>query len=211
MKISKELLKVKIVSENENEKPKFVKTALVEAEREDGVKISWEINKGHDSIHILVDNIENKTLELVAQVRIPVKLNNPETDGICFEACAGLVDKDIPNIQIAKEELLEEMGYDIPIDEIIPLRTFCSNVGQNGNNRHTYTCNVNNSQKVNEGGGLDFENIAVVSIPYVDVINFLQNKGEYKNVFTDSTTLFMVQNWLTDVILNSLFDDIVDD
>jgi 8-oxo-dGTP pyrophosphatase MutT (NUDIX family) len=38
----------------------------------------------------------------------------PET-GITLELCAGIVDKDLPLEEIAKIEVLEECGYDVPV------------------------------------------------------------------------------------------------
>lgn len=38
--------------------------------------------------------------------------------GVTYEMCAGIVDKDCSVEQIAKEEVLEECGYDVPLDHI---------------------------------------------------------------------------------------------
>ena len=35
--------------------------------------------------------------------------------GVTYEMCAGIVDKDCSVEQIAKEEVLEECGYDVPL------------------------------------------------------------------------------------------------
>lgn len=40
----------------------------------------------------------------------------PGSLGITHELCAGIVDKDLPDDQIAKEEVLEETGYDVPVE-----------------------------------------------------------------------------------------------
>ncbi len=36
--------------------------------------------------------------------------------GMTFELCAGIVDKDLPLVEIAKEEVEEECGYRVPIE-----------------------------------------------------------------------------------------------
>ena len=193
---NKELKKVEIISEKPLEQAQYIKTAMVEAKREDGREIFWEMEKGHNSVHVLVDNIEDEFIEVVAQVRVPVKVNFPETEGVCIEACAGLVDKDASIIQIAKEELEEEMGYDVPLENIIPVRRYCSNVGKSGGIVHTFRTEVQNSMKTSEGGGLESEDIAIVRIPYDEVTDYIQRNGKYAEVFTDATTLFLMQDWV---------------
>lgn len=193
---NKELKKVEIISESELTKAQYIKTAMVEAKREDGRKIFWEMEQGHSSVHVLVDNVEEERLEIVAQVRVPVKVTNPDSDGITLEACAGLVDKDTSIIQIAKEELQEEMGYDVDIENITLVREYCSNVGKSGQTVYTFKCEVTNDMKTSEGGGLESEDIAIITIPYEEVVDFIYAYGKYSEVFTDATTLFLVQDWL---------------
>lgn len=41
----------------------------------------------------------------------------PET-GITLELCAGIVDKDLPLEDVAKIEVLEECGYDVPVSNL---------------------------------------------------------------------------------------------
>lgn len=42
----------------------------------------------------------------------------PASLGIALEMCAGIVDKDLPIENIAKEEVLEECGYDVPLSSL---------------------------------------------------------------------------------------------
>lgn len=42
----------------------------------------------------------------------------PASLGFTLELCAGTVDKNKPLIEIAREEVLEECGYDVPISKI---------------------------------------------------------------------------------------------
>ena len=194
--IKESLKKVTIISEEELTKAQYIKTAMVKAKREDGREISWEMEKGYNSVHIMVDNIDEECIELVQQVRIPVKVMNLETDGVTTEACAGLIDKDKDTVVIAQEELLEEMGYEVPVDYIVPVRVYNTNVGKSGNQVHTFKTEVTNSMKVSEGGGLPEEDICIVKIPYDNVMDFIKGKGEYENIFTDATTLFLLQDWV---------------
>ena len=189
------LKKVTIKDVINNETPEYIKTNKVVAER-DGKEFGWEIAVGHDSVHIMVNNVEKNTLELVRQVRIPVLVNNPTTDGTCYECCAGLVDKDLPLVQIAQEEVLEELGYEVETKNMSVVRHFLSSVGSRGGNIYTYTVNVNESMRVSEGGGLNDEDIEVISIPYEDVSDFIYGYGDYKDARTDATTLFLLLDWL---------------
>lgn len=40
----------------------------------------------------------------------------PQSKGLTIEMCAGLVDKKLSLVQIAKEEVQEECGYDAPLE-----------------------------------------------------------------------------------------------
>lgn len=151
--------------------------------------------KAHDSVHILVDNIEKKEILLVKQVRVPVLVNNPEGDGSCYEACAGIVDKDCSIEQIAKEEILEELGYDVPVEALNKVRTYKSSVGTQGSTCYTFSVEVEESEHVSEGGGLENEDIEIVGIPYEEVMDLIYNDGRYRDTNIDATTLFLLMNW----------------
>lgn len=42
----------------------------------------------------------------------------PPKCGITLELCAGIVDKDLPLEEVARIEVLEECGYDIPVSNL---------------------------------------------------------------------------------------------
>ena len=42
----------------------------------------------------------------------------PPDQACTLELCAGIVDKDVSLEEIAREELLEEIGYDVPISRL---------------------------------------------------------------------------------------------
>lgn len=48
----------------------------------------------------------------------------PASLGVTVELCAGIVDKSMPFNEIAREEVLEECGYDVPIDRIEEVMTY---------------------------------------------------------------------------------------
>ncbi len=190
------LKNIEVISKTPAKEPRYIKPIMVEYKRAgDDEILTWEMVEAHNSIHIMVDNTQTKELLFVKQVRIPVLINNPETDGKVMETCAGLIDKDKTVIQIAKEEVLEEMGYDIPLENIMPLRRLMSSVGTKGGYTECFTATVDESMKVSAGGGLKDEDIEVVRIPYSDALEFVYAKGKYAQVMTDSTTAMLVLDW----------------
>ena len=180
------LKKVKIKLIGENLTPRFAKTELVTAER-DGVPFVWERIKSHDSVHVLVDNAETAEILVVKQVRVPVLCNDKSLNGEVIEACAGLVDKDTNIQQIAKEEILEELGYDVPTEEVLLLKSLKSSVGTAGTNSHAFIARVDETMKVSDGGGIDGEDIEVVRIPYEDVDAFFFDS----DIHTDAITMYV--------------------
>jgi len=52
--------------------------------------------------------------------------------GFTYELCAGLIDKQKAIKQICKEEIAEEVGYDVPLDGIHELSTCVSSSGTSG-------------------------------------------------------------------------------
>ena len=187
---------VKIISIDENTNPKFVKTELVTAER-DGVSFKWERIKSHDSVHIVVYNVTTREFLLVNQVRVPVLCSDNSNNGIVTECAAGLVDKDIPIAQIAQEEILEELGYDVPLSKVIPIKVLKSSVGTAGTTSHTYYAEVTESMRVSDGGGLEGEDIEVVRISIDNVYDWLFSP----DTTTDAVTMFLV-TWYHSMLID---------
>ena len=48
----------------------------------------------------------------------------PSSMGICLELCAGIIDEDISPQETARQELLEECGYDVPLENIRLITSF---------------------------------------------------------------------------------------
>ncbi len=141
---------------------KFISTALATYEQ-NGIKKSWEIVQAHDSVAILIYHTQKQSFILVKQFRPAVYLNN--SDGLTLELCAGIVDKELSLVQIAKEEIEEECGYAVPLKEIEKITSFHTSVGFAGSKQMLYYAKVDESMKISEGGGVDAELIEVVSLP----------------------------------------------
>ena len=141
---------------------KFISTSFATYEQ-DGIKKSWEIVEAHDSVAILIYHKEKKAFILVKQFRPAVYLNND--NGMTVELCAGIVDKKLSLEEIAKEEIEEECGYDVPIHNIERITAFHTSVGFAGSKQTLYFAQVDESMKVSEGGGVDHEQIEVIYLP----------------------------------------------
>ena len=189
----KRLKTIEIDSITSLETAKYVPTQLVTVKVEgQSIMKYWEMIVGYDSVHALVINRETEEIILVEQVRIPVLVNTindtKNNSGIVTECIAGLVDKNSSNIQIVKEEILEECGYDVPLDNIEPLKVLKSSVGTSGTNAYTFIAEVNETMKVNEGGGLPEEDIRVKRIPFEDIFEWLVSSKDH----TDAITSFLI-------------------
>ena len=143
--------------------PNFIKPIEINYTQE-GVKKKWEAVISHDSVAVLLYHTQKKSFVLVKQLRVTV-LNKNKTNGMMYELCAGIVDKDASNAQIAKEEVLEECGYDVAVQNLEKISSFYTSVGISGTFQTLYFAEINESMKVSEGGGLDDEEIEVIYIP----------------------------------------------
>jgi UDP-sugar diphosphatase len=141
---------------------KFIQTAFATYEQ-NGIAKTWEIVEAHDSVAILIYHRDKDAFVLVKQFRPAVYLNN--NDGMTVELCAGIVDKDFSLQQIAKEEIEEECGYDVPLEYIEKITSFHTSVGFAGSKQMLYFVEVDESMKMSEGGGVDLEQIEVVYLP----------------------------------------------
>ena len=141
---------------------KFIETAYATYEQNAKAK-SWEIVKAHNSVAILIYHTEKNSFILVKQFRPAVYLNN--NDGMTIELCAGIVDKNLSLAQIAMEEIEEECGYKVKLEDIEKITSFHTSVGFAGSKQTLYYVEVDESMKVSDGGGIDDEQIEVIYLP----------------------------------------------
>ncbi len=154
--------------------PKYVKARKVFFER-DGVKRDWEVVETHDSIAVLLYHKTKKSFVLVKQFRPAVYFRND--DGMTVELCAGLVDKDKSLKQITKEEILEECGYDVPLERIEKITSFYTAVGFAGGLQTLYFAEIDENFQVNNGGGIEDEQIEVVYLKIEDAKEFMMDEN----------------------------------
>ncbi|GAX87313.1 UDP-sugar diphosphatase [Lebetimonas natsushimae] len=136
-----------------------------------GKKKSWEVCKSGDSVAVLLYHREFDSFLFVKQFRMPVFLKNG--DGFTYELCAGLIDKDKSLIEIAKEEILEECGYDVPLSNIQKVTEFYSSVGSSGAKQILYYAELDENMKISEGGGIDDEDIEPIFIKIDNAKNII--------------------------------------
>lgn len=173
------------------ENPKFIKPILINYSIK-GVERAWEAVVAYDSVAALLWHREKDAFIIVKQLRATV-LNKNRDDGMMYELCAGIIDKNLNHTQIAKEEILEECGYDIPVENIQKISSFYTNVGISGTHQTLYYAACDDSMKVNDGGGLDDEDIEVVYIPVSEAKKFMFDESCQK-----TTGVMMAFYWFFD-------------
>jgi UDP-sugar diphosphatase len=158
------------VREEPLSKPKFIHPVQIHYEQNGTEKI-WEAVKSHDSVAVLLYHIEKKAFLLVKQFRPAVHLKNKH-HGFTFELCAGILDKPIDAKLTAKEEIDEECGYDVDVQNIQRITSFYTCVGFSGTNQILYYAQIDESMKKHDGGGVHGESIELYFLPQEEAKEF---------------------------------------
>ncbi|XP_050311692.1 uridine diphosphate glucose pyrophosphatase NUDT14-like [Anthonomus grandis grandis] len=160
---------------------------------QNGRKKDWDLLGVHESVAIVIFNVTRRVLVLVKQFRPAVYLGTidpadrqvgceidtekyPPRRGITLEVCAGIVDKKLPLVEIAREEILEECGYDVPVNRIEFISTYQSGVGTSAAHQTAYYCEVTDEMKTGSGGGTDDELIEVVEMTIEEIKKYVTQK-----------------------------------
>ncbi|XP_046877617.1 uridine diphosphate glucose pyrophosphatase NUDT14 [Hypomesus transpacificus] len=109
----------------------------------------------------------------------------PASAGVTYELCAGLVDK--PNLsleEIARQEVLEECGYDVPVTKLRRITSYRSGVGVTGAKQTMFYAEVSDDNRVGEGGGepQEGELIEVVTVPLHEAMTFAYDESVPKTM-----------------------------
>ncbi|AWH73584.1 GDP-mannose pyrophosphatase [Dokdonia sp. Dokd-P16] len=157
-------------------------------QNEDG---SWdqvrrEVYDRGDGACALLYNVKRQTVLLIKQFRLPAYLN--EHDGFLVEACAGMIEDEIPEQTIIRE-IEEEMGY--RIDNITKAGDFFMTPGSSTERIHMFLASYEEEQKVSNGGGLttEHEDITVIEYAFAKALKALKN-GEIR----DAKTVILLQH-----------------
>lgn len=140
---------------------------------------TWEAVKSHDSVAILLYHTQKNSFLLVKQFRVPVFLND-NSKTFTYELCAGLIDKNKSLIEIAQEEINEECGYHVEIDDISKITSFYTNVGISGGCQHLYFAKIDESMKIHDGGGINDEQIELMLLPIDHIDDFIFDETKAK-------------------------------
>ncbi len=158
--------------------PKYIKAKLVTF-RHNGVLRDWEVADTFDSVAILLYHKDRDAFILVKQFRPAIYLKYRD-NGHTYELCAGLVDKEKSLEQIAKEEILEECGYEVDLGSIERITSFNTAVGFAGGRQTLFYAEVNESLQVSDGGGIDDEQIEVIYLPLREARDFMFDESKIK-------------------------------
>ena len=140
-------------------------------------------DRGNGAV-ILLYNKSTKKVILTRQFRMPTYLNGNQ-DGMLIEACAGLLDADNPEDCI-KRETEEETGY--KISEVKKVFEVYMSPGSVTEILYFFVAEYAIDLRVNEGGGVDNENIEVLEFDFLDALNMIKT-GEIK----DAKTIMLLQ------------------
>lgn len=178
-----EIIKNKVLSENWFE----LRNYTYDLVKQDGSKIRHKrevYNRGNGATILLYNRAKNSVV-LTNQFRIATYVNGNET-GMLLEACAGLLDNDSPEDCIRKEAI-EETGYAVGNVE----KLFEAYMSPGGVTEiiHFFAAEYDESQRSNEGGGVEDEDIDVLEIAFPDALTMIK-EGRIK----DGKTIMLLQH-----------------
>ncbi|KYM82772.1 Uridine diphosphate glucose pyrophosphatase [Atta colombica] len=155
-----------------------------------GQSKNWDVITMHDSVCIIVFNVSRRKLVFVRQFRpavyyasqsekqetIDVKCY-PATLGITLELCAGIVDKNKSLVEIARDELKEECGYEVPTSSFKQILTYLSSASASAKQTLFYV-EVTDDMKIYPGGGDESEGevIEVVELSIPELKDYMSTK-----------------------------------
>ncbi len=158
-------------------------------QKEDG---SWETQEREaydrgNGAAILLYNVEQKTVILTRQFRMPTYVNGNES-GLLIEACAGLLDEDNPEDCI-RRETEEETGYQIA--EVEKVMEVYMSPGSVTEILYLFIAAYDKQMKIHDGGGVadEQENIEVLEIPFDEAFKMIKT-GDIK----DAKTVLLLQH-----------------
>ncbi|PAF53537.1 NUDIX hydrolase [Helicobacter sp. 13S00482-2] len=143
---------------------------------ENGKKKVWDIIDSHDSVSIILYHQDFDSFLIVRQFRPAVYAKNQ--DGYTYELCAGLVDKKDKTIeQIASEEIFEECGYNVKVNDLKKIGSFFASTGISGSKQTIFFATITEENKLTMGGGIDDECIDVLFLPLSKAQEFINDES----------------------------------
>ena len=188
-------MRVEILRQEPLHNPIYVKPFRV-LYKQNGYEKHWEMVKSHDSVAVILFHIDKNAFLMVKQFRAPVYLNNTDNDGFTYELCAGIIDKNKTIEEIAKEEIFEECGFDVPLEKIQKVTSFYSNVGVSGSLQTLFYAKIDDSMKINDGGGVENEFIEPIYIPLDEANDFIFDETKPKTPGLIFSVIWYMNNML---------------
>nr|XP_039254473.1 uridine diphosphate glucose pyrophosphatase NUDT14-like [Styela clava] len=179
----------------------YIRPMRVIYSQKDGVKKKWDYIRVHDSVAILIYNVSLNCIVMVKQFRPAVYMHDchrkfddlekntektlfdiakeyPASNGVMYELCAGIADKDGKSpAELAAMEVLEETGYDVPVEKLILITKYRSGIGTHGNVQSLFYAEVTEEMEVHKGGGLESEGemIETYHLPVAKIQEFIDD------------------------------------
>ena len=191
MSLNINVIKDKILSENWF----LLRNMTYELTRSDGsvVRHRREVYDRGNGASILLYNRHKQTVVLVRQFRIATWVNGNE-DGMLIETCAGLLDSDEPE-ECVRKEAIEETGFEV--GEVRKLFELFMSPGGVTELIYFFIAEYNDTQRANDGGGVDDEDIEVLELPYHRALEMMAN-GEIR----DGKAVILLQYLQTSGLMN---------
>ena len=106
----------------------------------------------------------------------------PFNEGVTYELCAGIIDKNMSLAGLMKQEILEECGYDIPEENLQEVVSFRGGVGSTGSLQTFFYAEVTDEMIVSQGGGNlnEGERIEVFYLPLDKSREFVFDATKHK-------------------------------
>ena len=145
-------------------------------------ELSREVYLSKNGAAVLLYNTEKNTVILTKQFRLPTYLNKNAT-GMMLEVCAGIVEENEDAEQAAIRETEEETGY--RIKSVKKIFEMYSTPGSVSELLYYFVAEYTPQQKIDEGGGLDYENedIEVIELAFDEAYDKIEF-GEIKDAKT---------------------------
>ena len=191
MSLNINIIKDKILSENWF----LLRNMTYELTRSDGsvVRHRREVYDRGNGATILLYNRHKQTVVLVRQFRIATWVNGNE-DGMLIETCAGLLDSDEPE-ECVRKEAIEETGFEV--GEVRKLFELFMSPGGVTELIYFFIAEYDDTQRANDGGGVDDEDIQVLELPYHRALEMMAN-GEIR----DGKAVILLQYLQTSGLMN---------
>ena len=191
MSLNINIIKDKILSENWF----LLRNMTYELTRSDGsvVRHRREVYDRGNGATILLYNRHKQTVVLVRQFRIATWVNGNE-DGMLIETCAGLLDSDEPE-ECVRKEAIEETGFEV--GEVRKLFELFMSPGGVTELIYFFIAEYDDTQRANDGGGVDDEDIEVLELPYHRALEMMAN-GEIR----DGKAVILLQYLQTSGLMN---------